>query len=462
MASAIVTALVVGVSALDCSVGGTECPASHPEVEDELSLLSLRSSHRKWVAGQTADDAGDVDDAEPEALSDEAEVVKWGNKTVIAFSSDDGFTEENGWYGDSVAHMDNLKQMAFAPGGTFPQQFFLRPVPGSDASGCIQYGEQVVIAKSKSEDDSGRCGWYGCEVAQVLNDILSFLIGGKDPQSFFFLSPSGKAGCINYGDQVTMAEASTRDSTTNVLYKNTDNVMAWGVQSANDKFFLRPPAIGTGPNHSSFCDNINATMARVIDNVMEKANEKLDNITANATGVDNTTYWWNIDFKGPLFGIRWKNNAGKTIKADLLTNITASGDFTTSDCVTDGSDKSFTTSGSMELLWVEPATGSLELFYQGFIPFIHLDKKISVKMTNLQMKAELAAKLSSPSLTKLCIDSIEASDCQFTADVKVTGAPNFQGQIEAKIEEEMTKAGDQMCEKLNDYGKQLENTCLTI
>merc|ERR1719511_553398 len=100
--------------------------------------------------------------------------------------------------------------MAFTKGGTYPQEFYMRPVPGSDASGCIQYGQKVVIAKSKKEDDSGKCGWYGCEVAGVLDDkTLAFLIGGNDPQAFFFLSPSGKTGCIHYGDQVTMAEEST-------------------------------------------------------------------------------------------------------------------------------------------------------------------------------------------------------------------------------------------------------------
>eukprot|EP00435_Cladocopium_sp_Y103_P006537 s2887_g2.t1 len=109
--------------------------------------------------------------------------VSYGHRVVIAQSSDGG-KNQCGWYGCRVGNMVNNK-MYFGHGGATPYGFYIRAPPGSGKSGCISYGDTVVIAYTSDGGNTG-CGWYGCRVAAMWGDnSMGFGHGTANPHIFY-------------------------------------------------------------------------------------------------------------------------------------------------------------------------------------------------------------------------------------------------------------------------------------
>lgn len=126
--------------------------------------------------------------------------VNYGDAVVIAFTDDSNLDPLCGWYGCRVANMDpDSLILRFADGGDEPQSFYLRPPVGSVRSGCVKYGDDVVIAQTADAGNTTNCGWYGCRVARMEeiwpnetnNPVGSMHFGhGGDQPQVFYLRPT--------------------------------------------------------------------------------------------------------------------------------------------------------------------------------------------------------------------------------------------------------------------------------
>ena len=154
--------------------------------------------------------------------------IRYGDRVVIAKSSENNKTDNCGWYGCRVAKMDKDKpyKMLLKHGYGAPNGFYFRaPVSGNKKDGdIIKYDDQIVIAYSKEKDDSSNCGWYGCRVASIdgktaSDSYMKFGHGDKSPQPFYIRPPingdkkSGEA--VNYDDNIIIAKSSENNKTEN-------------------------------------------------------------------------------------------------------------------------------------------------------------------------------------------------------------------------------------------------------
>lgn len=128
----------------------------------------------------------------PKPDSDHSGCVRYGDSVVLAFTGDQGNSANCGWYGCRVAYMDDAsKYMAFDHGGTSPQSFYLRAPAEPQRSGCINYGDTVVIAQT-ADAGSNQCGLYGCRVAYMADDqYLMFDHGSSHLEAqVFYVRPA--------------------------------------------------------------------------------------------------------------------------------------------------------------------------------------------------------------------------------------------------------------------------------
>ena len=134
--------------------------------------------------------------------------LQWGDRVVIAASSDTSNTASCGWYGCQVATVTTSQYLEFTNGGSDPQAFYLRPMAGASGDGCIRYNDRVVIAQT-SQSGSDGCGLYGCRVSKMdgPDNRMYFRAGGANPGGFYFRPPGapGPSDCIEYGGQVVIA-----------------------------------------------------------------------------------------------------------------------------------------------------------------------------------------------------------------------------------------------------------------
>lgn len=173
--------------------------------------------------------------------------VSYGHRVVIAQSSDAG-KNQCGWYGCRVGDMINNK-MYFGHGGSTPYGFYFRAPPGSGKSGCISYGDAVVIAYTSNGGNTG-CGWYGCRVAAMWGDnSMGFGHGTANPHVFYIRPQpnSGLSGHVQYGHGVIIAYTNSGGHTSNCgwygcrVASMINNDMIFGHGGANPMpFYLRP------------------------------------------------------------------------------------------------------------------------------------------------------------------------------------------------------------------------------
>lgn len=81
----------------------------------------------------------------------------------------------------------------------------------------IKYGDRVVLALTPQSANTSNCGFYGCRVANVVNQNLSFDHGGKKPFSFYLRppinGPKKNGDYIQFGDGVILAQTSQSANT---------------------------------------------------------------------------------------------------------------------------------------------------------------------------------------------------------------------------------------------------------
>jgi len=129
--------------------------------------------------------------------------IKYGDDVVIAQTDHYG-EDQCGWYGCRVAKMstDSPYPLQFDHGGDSPEVFYLKPPKDSGKTGCINYGDQVVIAQTGNAGNTDNCGWYGCRVAYVDDDseIMVFYHGGSSPKTFY-LQKAGSLQSASVSDE---------------------------------------------------------------------------------------------------------------------------------------------------------------------------------------------------------------------------------------------------------------------
>eukprot|EP00929_Paragymnodinium_shiwhaense_P120079 TRINITY_DN91985_c0_g1_i1.p1 TRINITY_DN91985_c0_g1~~TRINITY_DN91985_c0_g1_i1.p1 ORF type:complete len:1573 (-),score=387.00 TRINITY_DN91985_c0_g1_i1:110-4828(-) len=119
--------------------------------------------------------------------------VQYGQQIVIAKGQKMDKDPLCGWYGCSVASLDDENRMILGPGEDAPTTFFIRAMPPEEgvpmASGCVKYGDRVVLARSNETGRDETCGWYGCSVAYMNpSKQMRFRAGGDSPAGFFLRS----------------------------------------------------------------------------------------------------------------------------------------------------------------------------------------------------------------------------------------------------------------------------------
>ena len=138
--------------------------------------------------------------------------VQFGHQVVIAQTPE--LHNQCGWYGCRVAMMGSDQLMWFGHGATNPTGFYIRPVPGSNQQGCVSYGDQVAIAFTGDAGANG-CGWYGCRVAAMLNNVMYF--GHGVAATYFYIRPppNGQTGHVMYGEWLVIAQTNNAGNTGN-------------------------------------------------------------------------------------------------------------------------------------------------------------------------------------------------------------------------------------------------------
>ena len=154
--------------------------------------------------------------------------IRYGDRVVIARTSDNNKTDNCGWYGCRVAKLENDKpyKMLFQHGDEAPNAFYFRvPVGGNKKDGdIIKYGDKVVITQTSENNNTSNCGWYGCRVASMegktaSDSYMKFGHGDKSPQSFYIRPPindtkrDGQA--VNYDDNIIISQTSENSKTDN-------------------------------------------------------------------------------------------------------------------------------------------------------------------------------------------------------------------------------------------------------
>ena len=152
--------------------------------------------------------------------SSTGDTVDWGERVVIAASTQGGYTSNCGWYGCRVAYMTDDRELDVKHGKDDPTGFYIRKSPGvSYGDSCVQWHDKVVVAYSSQNKKTTDCGWFGCRVA-ALDDTgkaIRFSHGLNAPTSFHVRPPAGqtKSGCISHSDEVLLAYSSQNKSTSN-------------------------------------------------------------------------------------------------------------------------------------------------------------------------------------------------------------------------------------------------------
>lgn len=151
--------------------------------------------------------------------------IEFGHKVVIAQTFD--HHNQCGWYGCRVAFMGSDNHMYFGHGGMDPTSFYIRPVPGSNQQGCVSYGDTVAIAYS-AESGANGCGWYGCRVGAMVNNV--FVFGHGVAANYFYIRPppNGQTGSVSYGDRVVIAFTSNAGDTSNCGWYGCRVAAMWG------------------------------------------------------------------------------------------------------------------------------------------------------------------------------------------------------------------------------------------
>merc|ERR1712066_370392 len=142
----------------------------------------------------------------------------YGDQMVLALTSNGGTTSNCGWYGCRVAYMADDRTMKFSHGGANPGGFYVRGKAGEGRNGCVNYGDQIVLALTSNGGTTSNCGWYGCRVAYMTADrTMKFSHGGANPTGFYVRGKAGegRSGCVNYGDQIVLALTSNGGTTSN-------------------------------------------------------------------------------------------------------------------------------------------------------------------------------------------------------------------------------------------------------
>jgi len=237
----------------------TEEEKREEEEQDRKSLSALLSERANKVGMNYGD--GIV----PVGASTTTGFLNYGDGAVLAFTSDYS-RNQCGWYGCRVAYMDTLKrQMVFGHGGTDPVAFIVRPKAGASTTGCVKYGDRVVLAYTTDDGNTPNCGWYGCRVAYMdtLTRQMLFGHGGTDPFAFTVRPPAGASasGCVKYGDGVNLAYTTDDGNTPNcgwwgcrVAYMDIlTNQMLFGHGTGASTFYVRLPQVHTPAYWHSTC-----------------------------------------------------------------------------------------------------------------------------------------------------------------------------------------------------------------
>jgi len=387
--------------------------------------------------------------------------VSFGDKVVIASSPEDGFINGN-WYGDSVAYVNPKKLMAFQPGGIVPPKFHLRPRGGVNASGCIKFGSQVVIAASTAAGYT-KFGWYGGQVAAVDNREMTFKPGGENPESWYFLSsppsPQKEGTCIEFGDQVVMSTAHDwQPQSTEVLYKTEDGLMGLGAAQFPPFFYLRSPAAGPGP--MDLCKSLNTTVTVALARAMMRVNKKIHDSLDGKDPMHKEKKWWHLSFKGlGIFKKEWVNEAGWEVNATDFSKVNIDNNMSVTDCAPAGNNATFTAGGFMTLTWLDSVNSSLSIFYHGFVDWIdkltpfHSEHEIDVDLTNMKLISELDLTFTTSlgNTSQACLSAGRISQCSLTADITVDGAPLLQKWVTDKVTSALKNASKGMCEGVTGY-----------
>ena len=154
--------------------------------------------------------------------------IRYGDRVVIAKSSENNKTDNCGWYGCRVAKLENDKpyKMLLQHGNEAPNGFYFRsPVGGNKKDGdIINYGDKVVIAQSSKNENTSNCGWYGCRVASMegktaSDSYMKFGHGNDKPQSFYIRPPINDTKRdgqpVNYDDNIIISKSSENSKTDN-------------------------------------------------------------------------------------------------------------------------------------------------------------------------------------------------------------------------------------------------------
>ena len=149
--------------------------------------------------------------------------INYGDRVVIAYSSNTNNTGHCGWYGCKVATIDNhssqngLRVLKFGKGNDQEARkgFYLRSFNNPNKTGPIKYGDKIAIAYTGNNGFTWDCGWYGCRVAKMEtspnNEHYMRFVRGLQAEPFYLRHPtnSSKNGTdIRYGDQVKIAYTS--------------------------------------------------------------------------------------------------------------------------------------------------------------------------------------------------------------------------------------------------------------
>jgi hypothetical protein len=122
------------------------------------------------------------------------ECIHWHDRIVIAHDEANGDTFNCGWYGCRVAQLNQNPEgdqhpgvglLEFDHGGPNPTAFYARPPVGETKSGCIQTGDEVVLAYTDADGETFNCGWYGCRVGHFDGNDLIIDHGEDDPAGLY-------------------------------------------------------------------------------------------------------------------------------------------------------------------------------------------------------------------------------------------------------------------------------------
>ena len=147
--------------------------------------------------------------------------LQYGDKIILAYSSNTNNTNNCGLYGCRVASIQGTglkdkRNLEFGHGGLNPISFYLRPpVDGTKKNGdYIQFGDGIVLAYSNNNGNTNNCGYYGCRVATTSNKNgrkipVRFNHGGKNPKVFYILpmkdSKNKNGQLIHYNDEIILS-----------------------------------------------------------------------------------------------------------------------------------------------------------------------------------------------------------------------------------------------------------------